>query len=303
MRRISAALAAITTTVITAPPLAATGSLASAIAPGAGSPATTIAARTASDVLVRANFDRLPLGRVSATEFNSQMHTHLRGESIFDDSQIVRRGEGKAYRVKLDAGSFKNYPAGNNGINAIVPLPRAVDNACIAYGLRFSEGFDWSLGGKLPGLGGVRPGISPATPTGGGNPGDKGWSGRMMWLGPKAYSWAGPDNQAVSYMYSPRMTSTYGDNVRWNRAFKAGEWHRFKQCYRMNTPGKKNGTLVAAVDGHVVFHNTSYTFRTRGDVRINHLYWAIFRGGGDRSWASNRTGYAFLDNVRISTRL
>ena len=34
-----------------------------------------------------------------------------------------------------------------------------------------------------------------------------GWSGRLMWLGPKAYAWAGPTDTAVSYMYGPRQQS------------------------------------------------------------------------------------------------
>ena len=63
----------------------------------------------------------------------------------------------------------------------MVPLARQVDNACLSYDLRFDANFDWSLGGKLPGLSGVAPGVSPTLPAGGGNPGDKGWSGRLMW--------------------------------------------------------------------------------------------------------------------------
>lgn len=309
LRIIASTLAA---TVVAAPLTLATSTSATAQVSStptlsSGSAVTMLAATTASrsanqEVLLKARFDNLGTGPMSSSEFNNQFGTSGNADSLLDDSSVVSRGAGKAYRLTLDAGSYKNYPAGNNGINAIVPLRKAVTNACISYAISFDGRFDWSLGGKLPGLGGVRPGISPGTPTGGGNPGDKGWSGRMMWLGPEAYSWAGPTNMAVSYMYGPRQSSTYGDNLRWNKAFQAGKWHRVKQCYTMNTPGKSNGTLVAKMDGRVVYRDTSYTYRTRDDVKINYLYWAIFRGGGDRNWAGDRTGHVHIDNVKITTR-
>lgn len=306
LRFISSTLAA---TVVVAPLILTTTTSATAqvTSPSTVSPTTVLAGTTAArsavrEVLVAAKFDNLATGRISAAGFNKQMGTNLSGESLFDDSSVVKRGEGKAYRLTLDAGSFKNYPAGNNGINAIVPLRKSVTNACMSYSIKFDGGFDWSLGGKLPGLGGVKPGTSPGTPTGGGNPGDAGWSGRMMWLGPEAYSWAGPRNQAVSYLYSPRQNSYYGDNLRWNRAFQAGEWHRVKQCYRMNTPGESNGVLVARMDGDVVYRDTRYVYRTRDDVKISHLYWSIFRGGADTNWAGDRDSHIEFDNVRITTR-
>jgi hypothetical protein len=176
-----------------------------------------------------------------------------------------------------------------------------VDNACLSYDIRFSPTFDWDMGGKLPGLQGVRPGISAATPTGGGNPGDKGWSGRLMWLGPQAYSWAGPTNEVVSYMYGPRQVDYYGDNYRWHRAFVAGTWHKVKICYRMNTVGSANGMLTAWMDGTKVLDVTNYVYRLRSDVHISHLNWSIFRGGAKTEWASSRDGYVDIDNVLVTT--
>ncbi len=253
--------------------------------------------------LVSATFDALPLGRVTAAGFRSQLRGGNTNQEPYEDSSVVTdsRGTGHSYRLKLDAGSYKNYPSGNNGIVTFVELPEQVDQACLRYDLRFDSNFDWSLGGKLPGLQGTAPGVSPGTPTGGGKVGDKGWSDRMMWLGPKAYSWAGPTDMAVSYLYSPHQESYYGDNLPWRQAFVAGRWHTVKQCMTMNTVGAANGQLSAWFDGTQVLNLTNYVFRLRNDVHVKHLNWSIFRGGNDTDWAGARTGYVDVDNVKVTT--
>ena len=265
---------------------------------------TAVAATSKSTrtTLVRATFDKLPTGRVTPKGFNSQLHGTNNNTAAYDDMAAVRMaGHGKVLRTKFDAGSYHTYPAGNNGGTFFIPLPRVVNNACMRYNIRFDSKFDWSLGGKLPGLEGVAPGVAPSAPTGGNYAGSQGWSGRLMWLGPKAYSWAGPVNQAVSYMYNPRQTTSYGDNVRWDKAFVAGRWHTVKVCYRMNTVGHANGRLRSWMDGVKVVDNTSYVYRSRSDVGISHIAWHVFRGGDSSNWAGSRTSYIYIDNVRITT--
>jgi len=291
-RRISATLAVALVT----SPLAFAATHAPASADGG-------AARAAgTQTLLNASFDKLGAGRVSASEFRSTLGGTNSSETAYDDSSVVARGSGKAYRLTLEKNTFKGSP-GNNGVNIFVPLDRKVDNACISYDVKFDERFDWDMGGKLPGLGGVRQGVSPGTPTGGGNPGDKGWSGRMMWLSPESFSWAGPTDQMVSYMYGPRQKDYYGDTVRWGKSFAAGKWHKVRMCYRMNTVGKANGLLRAKLDGRRVLNITNHVYRTRNDVHISHLYWVVFRGGATDTWAGERDSYIDFDNVRVTTRV
>jgi hypothetical protein len=155
------------------------------------------------------------------------------------------------------------------------------------------------VGGKLPGLVGGAPGVRPGAPAGG-HPTADGWSGRLMWVGPKAYSWAGPTNMIVSYLYHPGQRSDYGDNVRWNRSFDAGRWHQVKQCFTMNTVGHSDGALQAWFDGTRVVDDAAFVYRTRSDVHINYLEWDIFRGGNTLEWAGSRTGYIDIDDVRVT---
>jgi hypothetical protein len=241
-------------------------------------------------------FDNLPVGPMSAAEFRTSFGGQLWPGRNFDDSSVQAdsRGTGKVYRLKLDAGTIRSNPAGNNGIVVTVPLSRAVDVACLSYEVRFDPRFDWSKGGKLPGLSGVAPGIEPTLPAGGGYPGDKGWSGRLMW---------NEGGRIISYLYGPRQRSFHGDSVPWNKAVVAGRWHTIEQCYVMNTVGLANGRLQTWFDGAQVLNVGNMVWRTRYDVHATHLMWSVFRGGSTLDWAGSRSGHIDFDDVRVTTLL
>lgn len=246
-------------------------------------------------------FDSMATGAVNPSAFISAVGSTNTNASAYNDMTVITDSRGgKSIRTTLKAGTIHSKPSpGDNGDNLFVALPSSYDQACVQYDIRFDSNFDWSLGGKLPGLLGVAPGTAPSTPTGGGKT-EMGWSGRLMWLGPKAYSWAGPTNMAVSYMYHSGQAGTYGDNIRWNKPFVAGKWHTVKQCYKMNTIGQSNGYLKAWMDGQQVVNITNFKYRSRSDVKITHLSFALFRGGGTLDWAGSRTGYVDIDNLKIT---
>ncbi len=267
----------------------------------AAAPLATLATTAAVTTLTSTSFDTMAPGAVDPTAFNAAVGTTNTNAAAYNDMSVVADSRGgRAIRTTLKAGTIHSSPSpGDNGDNLFVALPRSYDRACIQYDLKFDSNFDWSLGGKLPGLLGVAPGTAPSTPTGGGIT-ELGWSGRLMWLGPKAYSWAGPTNMAVSYLYHPGQSGTYGDNIQWNKPFVAGVWHTVKQCYTMNTVGAANGKLTAWMDGQKVVDISDFRYRTREDVKITHLSFALFRGGGTLDWAGSRTGYVDVDNLTIT---
>ncbi len=258
-------------------------------------PAPSAAPRPVSTTsLESAGFNNLPTGRISAASFNAELGGGYWDEKNYDDSSAAAdtRGSGKVYRLVLRAGTIRSHPAGNNGIVAVIPLSKQVDNACIAYDIRFDSGFDWSVGGKLPGLSGVAPGVPAAYPAGGNYGGSKGWSGRMMW---------GAGGKMESYMYGATQVSKYGDSIAWKKYFVLGRWHRVQQCYTMNSPGVANGKLQTWFDGQQVLNITNRVYRTRSDVHISHMMWSIFRGGSTMDWAGSRNSYIDFDNVTITT--
>lgn len=250
--------------------------------------------------MIHAQFEGQPVGPVVPQNFAREMGDVSTWAPAYKDMSIISDGSsGQALRVTLQKGTIHSKPDGNHGVVLFAKLPE-VDSACVSYRIRFDANFDWSLGGKLPGLSGVAPGVNPGAPTGG-NGTSQGWSGRMMWLGSGSYSFVKASNMAVSYMYHPGQASQYGDNIQWNKAFAAGRWHEVKQCYTMNTMGKKDGTLRAWFDGQLVVDDNSFVYRTRNDVHINYLNWSVFRGGSTMDWAGSRTGYVDFDDVRVTT--
>jgi len=267
--------------------------------PTAPAPAPTEPTMT---VLRDATFDSLPTGQVTPAGFQSQLGGDYSSTAPYEDTFVVAvAGRGNVLHTRLEANTIVNSPAGTNGSTMVLALPKVVySKACISYDVRFTSGFDWSLGGKLPGLSGVRPGVSPSAPSGGNYVGDDGWSGRMMWLTPKSYSWAGPTNMGVNYMYYPAQADKYGDHIRWNKQFVAGQWHTIRTCYTMNTVGRSDGKLETWFDGAQVVSNTAFQFRTRSDVGVSHIMWSIFRGGNTMDWAGSTTGYVDIDNVLIT---
>jgi hypothetical protein len=252
--------------------------------------------------VIKAGFEGQPIGPVVPQNFAKEMGEVSTWAPAYKDMSIVSNGSGgQALRVTLEKGTIHSKPSGQHGVVLFAKLPGQIDNACVSYRVRFDSNFDWSMGGKLPGLSGVAPGVSPGTPTGGNaNVTDQGWSGRMMWLGKGSYGWVTGTNMAVSYMYHPGQKSQYGDNVQWKKEFSAGRWHVVKQCYTMNTVGKANGQLRAWFDGQLVVDDNAFVYRTRNDVHINYLNWSVFRGGATLDWAGDRTGYVDFDDVVVT---
>lgn len=251
-------------------------------------------------VIISADFNATQPGPVSPAAFQALVGATDPHPAGYSDMSFApdTRGSGMVLRTTLQAGTIRGEPAGNHGEVLVVKLPSTYDRACISYDVRFSPGFDWSLGGKLPGLVGVSPGVSPSTPEDGGSTAN-GWSARLMWLGPGAYSWAGPTDMAVTYFYHPGQAGQWGDNVRWNRPFAAGQWHYITQCQTMNTVGEANGVLEVWMDGLGILNDTHVVYRTRSDVHITHLDFSVFRGGDSLAWAGRSTGYVDIDNLAI----
>lgn len=267
-----------------------------------GSPTRTLPPGTAVD----ADFDDAKTGPVTPESFIRAVGKTNREESEYDSMTYVRGddGTGRFVRTHLDAGRFldRNDKPGDGNV-LVVPLDdQTQDAACISYDVRFSPGFEISAGGKLPGLLGVAPGTSPATPTGGGAT-DHGWSGRVMWIGPKLSQIvrdSGQPDIAVTYLYHPGQTGTFGDDISWGRGLVDGSWHSVRQCYTLNTIGQADGRLQAWIDEVPVLDRVDVVYRTDPEVHITHLDWSVFRGGDNAEWEASTGGDIDLDNLVVT---
>ena len=254
--------------------------------------------------ILAATFDAGPLGAVSPSSFNALVgptNTDLPAFSGMTYSADTR-GPGRVVRHYLAANKWIDSAAPGRGNVLMIKLPGVYDTATMQYDVRFADGFEFSAGGKLPGYVGVAPGTPPSTPAGGGSVAH-GWSGRLMWLGPRYYSWAnvdGQQNMAISYIYHPGQPSQWGDNIRWGMPFYPGRWHTVRQRHVMNTIGRADGILQAWIDGRLVVNRSDFVYRTDTAEHITHFDWSVFRGGGDVTWASSRDGYVEVDNLLLT---
>lgn len=289
-----------TLTVAAAPPPAGKPTPGTPTQPAPTTPKPAEPAGTGQKVVVSASFDSQAIGAVNPSQFLKALSgTGSTYAPNYSAISIVSNpnGPGRVVRNYLQAGTIRAI--GNNGVALPIKLPGSYDSACVAYDVMFDARFDWSGGGKLPGLVGVAPGVDPTTPAGG-HPTSLGWSGRIMWLGSKITGRKNMPNTAVSYMYHPGQSTRYGDDVTWNSGFVAGQWHHVQVCYTMNTVGKRDGVLKAWMDGVQRVNVTNFVYRTRGDVHIGYLEWDVFRGGGTIDWAGSHADDVYIDNMVVT---
>lgn len=159
------------------------------------------------------------------------------------------------------------------------------DVACLRYKVRFSAGFDFNLGGKLPGL------YGGAGNTGGNIPnGVDGWSTRFMFQ---------PTGRLIVYAYLPT-------SVTWGTAFPVsgatmvpGQWHAIEQATRLNTPGVADGEIVVRFDGVHMLHVSGLRFRDIDALMVDGVLFSTFFGGDTAEWNSPQDQYAEFADFEI----
>ena len=191
---------------------------------------------------------------------------------------------GKVLKVKFPKGTVGPK---QGGIQFDKPLPKAT-NYYLDYYVKFAEGFDFALGGKLPGLtsGGEKY-------TGGTHPDNgEGWSARYMWREKGAM---------ILYFYFVDMEHRWGDIVEMNTSFKTNNWYRISQHLKMNTGKKANGVMEVWVDGKKVVNkaNVRYRFAPLGD--IDSFYFSTFHGGNTVDWAPKNDSYIYFDDFKVTS--
>jgi hypothetical protein len=214
------------------------------------------------------------------------------------DWQVLSRGQWgmENAMVKSDStGRFKSvlrvtYPAGSaspqvatlgaplGGAQFLAALGRSPKEARkLRYFLRFSPGFDFVKGGKLPGFYGGSANSGGDIPTG-----YDGFSSRLMWR---------EQGYGEIYAYLP-SSDGYGTSLgRKTWQFRPGVWHEVEQELRLNKPGKANGSIQIWVDKQPVFKAEKLNFRSTTKLKIDGVFFSTFFGGSDRSWATPKTVY------------
>ena len=204
---------------------------------------------------------------------------HLYGKLavVEDDAQ------GKVLRISYPQGGVGPQETGGQ---FVLKLPPA-DEYELSYKVKFEDGFDFRLGGKLPGLtsGGEKY-------TGGHHPvKGEGWSARFMWR---------EGATAELYLYYVDNKSEWGDQYPFGGVIlKPGTWYEFRQRIRLNAPDGKDGVIQAWIDGKKVVDLKNLRLRIGEQGYIDSFYFSTFHGGQTPEWAPSVNSFARFDDIQI----
>jgi hypothetical protein len=214
-------------------------------------------------------------------------------DGVSEGHLSVTKRDGKSvWRVDYAIGGIGPE---KGGVGWRWPL-RENNSAQLTYTLRFSPGFDWVKGGKLPGLSG-----GPSN-TSGGRPADgtNGFSARLMWR---------RDGRGEAYVYHMDQQDKYGDSFPFPEDFRfpMDQAVRLRLRVTMNTPGKKDGKLyvyLAPADSpkqeRLLVARTNMQWRSVESFAVDSLYFESFHGGNDNSWAPTKPCWAEFSDIKVT---
>ncbi len=204
--------------------------------------------------------------------------------ALFGDrtSMVNDEERGRVLQVQYPAGTILPQ---NNGAQFVVALPPS-EELWLSYDVKFSPGFDFRRGGKLPGLS-----SHGAIYSGGHKPvaGD-GWSARLMWR---------EGGAAVGYIYHLDMPGKYGEDMPLHARFQPGVWHTVTEHVTVNEEGQANGTLEIWLDGQVGVRRHDMRWRLGAAGLIDSFFFSTFHGGNTPDYHPQCDGEALFDRMRV----
>lgn len=201
--------------------------------------------------------------------------------------------QGRFMRVFIPGGTYDpasmkrmNVPQGGSGFKARPFDVSGVDCLYLSYYVRFPEQFQFVRGGKLPGLFGGMGNGGGRIPNG-----RDGFSTRFMWR---------ENGRGEVYAYLP-TSQTYGTSLgRGTFTFVPGRWHKLQQQVVLNAPGRENGLVRVWMDGVLAYESSGVRFRDVDSLKIDGVFFDVFFGGGDPTWAARTDTYVDFANFVLS---
>ncbi|MEM9015872.1 MAG: polysaccharide lyase [Verrucomicrobiota bacterium] len=193
---------------------------------------------------------------------------------------------------------YQGNSEGSTGIRESIPLSSSVALASLSYDVKFESDFDFSRGGKLPGL-------APEKPVAGGKPmHPAGWSARPMWR---------EEGLLTSYTYHQQKPDRHGDYMRSDRILlERGRYQAVTVVVKVNSdPGKRDGYVEVHLDGVLRVAHRELEFQNAEEGAegtesgISRIHFTTFHGGNSKSWAPKddeghyRNVVAWFDNVEV----
>ena len=163
---------------------------------------------------------------------------------------------------------YEGYERGSKRVVKNLPLNEVAMAYELSFSVRFCDGFDFAMGGKLHGIGPRKPvtGGKPMTP--------EGWSARLMFR---------QGGGLKTYVYHQNKSGKYGDSVSAkNFRFRSGQYYKIDMRVWLNEPASAaNGQISVSVDGKELIKHKGLQFRANEgrDGMIQTLLFSTFHGG------------------------
>ena len=153
----------------------------------------------------------------------------------------------------------------------------------LRYAVKFAPGFDFVLGGKLPGLQ-----MGSTASAHGGDYSSGAASARIMWReGGQAEVYAYPASGAprsAAFRAVARDTGMGLSMWRGFASFRAGVWNTVRLRVRLNTPGKEDGSVGVWVNG-TGRELSGMAWRGSKPIQLTAITLDTFFGGSEKRYA------------------
>ncbi|KAI0049290.1 polysaccharide lyase family 14 protein, partial [Auriscalpium vulgare] len=206
------------------------------------------------------------------------------------------------------AGGFSMYASGPEALNDALTSAK---EATFGYSVFFPEGFEFNMGGKLPGFyGGINPDVAATCSGGSRNPDC--FSTRLMWRANGAgevYTYL-PSYDEPQFAANKKQCDikpqsdcnpTYGASVgRGAFHFTPGQWTTVSQRVRLNDPGQANGEIELFANGQSVIHATGLIIADKATSRLHGMQIQTFFGGHTSPYASPKDQDAYFADFSVA---
>lgn len=169
------------------------------------------------------------------------------------------------------------YPQGkwgssDSGAQFMIELPPQREYRC-SYRVRFSEGFDFAKGGKLPGLAGGQANAGLKRPDG------DGWTARYMWRKHGALK---------LYLYHIDQRGNQGDDISLDVRAMPGQWLKLTQVVTVNRTNQADGRIQVWCNDKLVLDRKNLRLQKNGKAPVDRFYFSTFFGGKGAEWAPQK---------------
>ncbi|KAJ2911700.1 hypothetical protein MD484_g8714, partial [Candolleomyces efflorescens] len=225
--------------------------------------------------------------------------------------RYVNAPDGKAaVQAHYPRGSYTFGHNPQGGFSFYAPGPLNLQNAkeaTFGYSVFFPEGFNFQLGGKLPGLYG---GNSDAQAVGcsGGRRDDACFSARLMWRGQgrgEFYTYFPPgaaaNQKLCNVAPSSHCNPTYGASVGTGSfSFATGRWTTVAERVKLNDIGQSNGEIELFVNGKSVINVSGLVLRTSNAGKFRGMQMQTFFGGSKPEFASPKDQDVYFSDFSVA---